>query len=140
MEWNKSFKISPKGVVDKSGDSTVYIIDNNSHDNSLEFVEKNFPQVKLISLDKNYGFAEGYNIGLKHVNELLKASKKNYKIYILFLVQRDDCKSLSIARDIDPDYAKALNKAVKKKLNILCYDCKFFSKGIKLNNKIKLKL
>ena len=71
LNWNgiNLLKSHLKGVVDKSGDSTVYIIDNNSHDNSLEFVEKNFPQVKLISLDKNYGFAEGYNIGLRHVNE-----------------------------------------------------------------------
>ena len=63
-----------------------------------------------------------------------------YKIYILYLVQRDDCNLLSIAADIDPDYANALRKAVKNKLNILCYDCKFSLKGIKLNNKIKLKI
>ena len=78
--------------------------------------------------------------GLKHINELLKASKKNYKIFILFLIQRDDCKSFTIAKDIDPDYADALSKAVKNKLKILCYDCKFSLKGIKLNNKIKIKI
>ena len=71
LNWNgiNLLKSHLKGVIDKSGDSTIYIIDNNSDDNSVEFVEQNFPQVKLISLDKNYGFAEGYNIGLKHVNE-----------------------------------------------------------------------
>ena len=71
LNWNgiNLLKSHLKGVVDKSEDSTIYIIDNNSDDNSLEFVKQNFPQVKLISLDKNYGFAEGYNIGLKHVNE-----------------------------------------------------------------------
>ena len=37
-------------------------------------------------------------------------------------------------------YSKLLSKAVKKKLNILCYDCKFSSKGIKLNKKIKFKI
>ena len=47
--------------------------------------------------------------------------------------------SFTIAKDIDPDYANALSKAVKKKLNIICYDCKFSSKGIKLNNIIKFK-
>ena len=46
-------------------------------------------------------------------------------------------KVLSIAKDIDPDYANALGKAVKNKLNILCYDCKFTSKGIKLDKRIK---
>ena len=43
-----------------------------------------------------------------------------------------------LAKDIDPDYCELLLKAVKKKLNILCYDCKFSTKGIKLNRKIKL--
>ena len=65
------------------------------------------------------------------------ASKKGYKIYILFVIQRNDCKYFSVAKDIDPDYANALGKAVKNKLNILCYDCKFSSKGIKLDKKIK---
>ena len=71
LNWNgiNLLKSHLKGVIDKSGDSTIYIIDNNSDDNSLEFVKQNFPQVKLIRLNKNYGFAEGYNIGLKHVNE-----------------------------------------------------------------------
>lgn len=71
LNWNgvNLLKSHLKGVVDKSEDSTIYIIDNNSDDDSLEFVRQNFPQVKLIRLDKNYGFAEGYNIGLKHVNE-----------------------------------------------------------------------
>jgi len=78
--------------------------------------------------------------GLKHINELLNASKKKFKIYILYLVQRDDCDSFSIAVDIDNNYAKALSQAIKKKLNILCYDCKFSSKGIKLNKKIKIKI
>ena len=105
---------------------------------------KIFIEVKNVTLSRRKKIAEFPDAvttrGLKHINELLKASEKNYKIYILFLVQRDDCKFFSIAKDIDPDYANALNKAVKKKLNILCYDCKFSSKGIKLNNKIKLKL
>ena len=78
--------------------------------------------------------------GLKHINELINANKKGYKIFILYLVQREDCNSFSIAKDIDADYAKALVKAVKNNLNILCYDCKFSSKGIKLNKKIKIKI
>ena len=45
-----------------------------------------------------------------------------------------------IASDIDLDYSNSLSKAVEKKLNILCYDCKFSSKGIKLNRKIKYKI
>ena len=56
---------------------------------------------------------------------------------MLYLIQRNDCKSFKIAKDIDPLYSNSLAKAVKKKLNVLCYDCKFLSKGIKLNKKVK---
>ena len=70
----------------------------------------------------------------------MNASKKKFKIYILYLVQRDDCDTFSVAADIDINYAKALSQAINKKLNILCYDCKFSSKGIKLNKKIKIKI
>ena len=105
--------------------------------------EKSFIEVKNVTLSRKDKVAEFPDAittrGLKHINELVKASKKNYKIYILYLIQRDDCKSFTIASDIDPFYASALKKAVKKKLKILCYDCKFSLKGIKLNNKINLK-
>ena len=45
-----------------------------------------------------------------------------------------------LAKDIDTEYYELLVKAVKKKLNILCYDCKFSTKGIKLNRKINFEI
>ncbi len=104
---------------------------------------KAFIEVKNVTLSRKKGLAEFPDAitfrGLKHINELIKASKKNYKIFILYLIQREDCRSFTIAKDIDFDYSSALNKAKKNRLNILCYDCKFSSKGIKLNKKIKFK-
>ena len=105
---------------------------------------KAFIEVKNVTLSRKKALAEFPDAittrGLKHINELLKASKKNYKIFIIYLIQRNDCKSFTVAKDIDPNYAKALSNAVKNKLKILCYDCKFSSKGIKLNNKIKFNI
>ena len=105
---------------------------------------KAFIEVKNVTLSRKKKLAEFPDAitsrGLKHIKELINASKKNYKIYILFLIQRNDCESFTIAKDIDPNYAKALGKAIKKKLNILCYDCKFTSKGIKLNKQIVFKI
>lgn len=46
----------------------VYVIDNASTDGSVEYLHEWYPEVKIISLDKNYGFAEGYNQGLKKIN------------------------------------------------------------------------
>ena len=105
---------------------------------------KTFIEVKNVTLSRKKNLAEFPDAitlrGLKHINELLIASRKNYKVFILYLIQRDDCKSFTIAKDIDPNYANALGKAVKNKLKILCYDCKFSSKGIRLNSKIKFKI
>ena len=105
---------------------------------------KAFVEVKNVTLSRNKGLAEFPDSitsrGLKHINELINASKKGYKIFMLYLIQREDCKSFKIAKDIDVEYFNSLSKALKKKLNVLCYDCKFTSKGIKLNNKVKFKI
>ena len=45
----------------------VVIADNGSTDGSCKLVEEDFPQVKLIRLTENYGFAEGYNRALRLV-------------------------------------------------------------------------
>lgn len=43
----------------------VILVDNASSDGSVDFVEKNFPKVKIIKNSKNLGFAQGNNIGTK---------------------------------------------------------------------------
>ena len=105
---------------------------------------KAFIEVKNVTLSRIKNLAEFPDAitsrGLKHINELLKASNMGYKIFILYLIQRNDCKLFKIAEDVDPEYSNSLIKAAKKKLNILCYDCKFSSKGIKLNQKVKFKI
>ena len=80
---------------------------------------KAFIEVKNVTLSRTKGLAEFPDSitsrGLKHINELIKASKKGYKVFLLYLIQRDDCKSFTIANDIDADYANSLSKAIKKK-------------------------
>ncbi len=104
---------------------------------------KTFIEVKNVTLSRKKGVSEFPDAvtsrGSKHINELLNASKMGYDIYLLYVIQRDDCNQFEIAKDIDPKYYNLLNKAIKSKLNILCYDCKFLTKGIELNRKIKFK-
>ena len=45
----------------------VIVADNGSTDNSLELLHTEFPDVEVITLDRNYGFAEGYNQALRRV-------------------------------------------------------------------------
>jgi len=105
---------------------------------------KAFIEVKNVTLSRTNGIAEFPDAvtsrGAKHISELIKASKKGYKIYLAYIIQREDCKKFIIASDLDPEYSKLLSKAVNKNLKLLCYDCKFLSKGIKLNKQIKIKI
>lgn len=45
----------------------VYVADNGSTDTSLQLLDSQFPQVRQIRLDRNYGFAGGYNKALQHI-------------------------------------------------------------------------
>ena len=47
----------------------IYVADNGSTDDSIEFLKSNYPQVRLISHQTNEGFAGGYNRALKEVSE-----------------------------------------------------------------------
>jgi len=79
----------------------IIVVDNGSKDSSAEFVEKFFSKVKIIKLDKNYGFARAVNKGIKAskgeyiallnndtkvdknwLAELAKAAKENPKVNI----------------------------------------------------------
>ena len=46
---------------------SVVVADNGSTDDSVEFLSKHYPEISVIQLDKNYGFAEGYNRALAQV-------------------------------------------------------------------------
>ena len=54
-------------VLNHSSGYEIAVIDNRSTDNSIIFIQENYPKVKLILLNKNYGFCEGYNYGLKEL-------------------------------------------------------------------------
>jgi len=48
----------------KNVDAEIIVVDNNSSDNSCDMVKELFPDVKLISNPKNFGFSKGNNIGV----------------------------------------------------------------------------
>ena len=49
-------------------DATIYIVDNNSSDNSVEFVRQHFPAINIIQNKENGGYAKGYNDALRHID------------------------------------------------------------------------
>jgi sugar fermentation stimulation protein A len=102
--------------------------------------EKCFLEVKNVTLVRQPGIAEFPDSitsrGTKHLNELVNAKKKGFESYILYLIQRENCDSFKIAKDIDREYKIAFDKALEKNINVLCYDCKLTNKEIKINKQI----
>ena len=104
--------------------------------------EKCFLEIKNVTLVRKNKIAEFPDSitsrGTKHLNELINAKKKGFQSYILYLVQREDCRSFKIAEDLDEEYKATFIEALKAGVKILCYDCKLSNEEIKLNNQIKL--
>ena len=102
--------------------------------------DKCFLEVKNVTLTRKNEIAEFPDAitsrGTKHLKELITAKKKGYESYLLYLIQREDCKTFKIANDIDQEYKIAFNMAIKNGVRILCYDCKLSNEEIILNNQI----
>lgn len=71
LNWNgaKLLEQFLPSVVAYSNEANVYVADNASTDASIQVIKEQFPTVKIIQNDANYGFAKGYNVALEHVEE-----------------------------------------------------------------------
>ncbi len=70
LNWNGKKMLErflPSVTAHTQGDAEVIIADNGSTDDSLDFVRAQYPGLRIIELDKNYGFAGGYNRALQQV-------------------------------------------------------------------------
>jgi len=133
--FNQNIKINSEKVFGKKTRFDFFLENKNI---------KTFLEVKNVTLNRKDKIAEFPDSitsrGTKHLNELMIAAKKGFKAYLLFVIQREDCKKFEIAKDIDIEYANAIKKAIKHNVKILCYDCKFSSKGIVLNKEINFQI
>ena len=70
LNWNgtKLLEQFLPSIVKYSPEADIYVADNASTDDSVAFVKTNFPTVKIIENESNFGFAKGYNEALKHVD------------------------------------------------------------------------
>jgi GT2 family glycosyltransferase len=55
-------------VVSHSKQATIYIADNASTDNSIDFITTHYPEITIIKNSINGGYAKGYNDALQHIN------------------------------------------------------------------------
>ena len=71
LNWNGLHMLQrflPSVVACTQGDARVIIADNGSTDQSLPWLAQNYPQLQVVALDKNYGFADGYNRALAQID------------------------------------------------------------------------
>ena len=68
--------------------------------------------------------------GAKHLVELSDMVKEGHRAVMFYLVQRGDSGAMTIARDIDPTYGEALDKARAAGVEVIAYNCKVTSKSI----------
>ena len=70
LNWNGRHHLErflPSVVCHSSNEAEVVVADNGSKDDSLAWLRLNYPEVRVVKLDKNYGFADGYNLALQQV-------------------------------------------------------------------------
>ena len=113
----------------------LILIDNNSTDKSVEFIKEKFKKVKIFKLDRNYGFAQGNNLGLPHTNgkfivllnmdtivdknwltELIKVAEQSKKIGIVGgkIYYYDDRKTIDFAGSYTDIYGNIIHIGQKK--------------------------
>lgn len=69
LNWNgkQLLKQFLPSVIKYSNNANIYLVDNNSTDDSVNFVAETHPKINIIKNNYNSGYAKGYNDALKHV-------------------------------------------------------------------------
>lgn len=70
LNWNGAAMLRrylPSVMEYSVNDAVVYVADNCSTDGSLELLHSEFPACRTIRLDRNWGFADGYNKALRQI-------------------------------------------------------------------------
>ncbi|MEQ8520108.1 MAG: glycosyltransferase family 2 protein [Cytophagales bacterium] len=79
------------GIVRNSAEAQIVLADNASTDDSIPWLEQNFPQVRIIRFKTNHGFCKGYNEALKQIDSdfyvLLNSDVEVGKNWLLPLIE-----------------------------------------------------
>ncbi len=78
--------------------------------------------------------------GTKHLGELANQVAAGDRAVMYYLTQREDCDTFTVADDIDPTYAEALETAMAAGVEVICYKCKLTPREIKVSSPLKISL
>lgn len=99
-------------------------------------------EVKNVHLLRTQGLAEFPDCptarGARHLDELAEMVRQGHRAVNLFLVQREDCAKFTLAKDLDPKYAEAADRARQSGVEFLVYDCHVSTQHITLNQPLPI--
>jgi sugar fermentation stimulation protein A len=102
-----------------------------------------YVEVKNVHLMRTRGCAEFPDSkterGVKHLDELGNMVAAGHRAMMVFLIQRADAESLSLARDIDPAYGAAFDRACRRGVQALALRCRLTPDEIAVDNVIPIK-
>ena len=102
-----------------------------------------YVEIKNVHMMRRHGFAEFPDSitarGAKHLAELSDMVADGHRAVMVYLIQRTDAESLSLARDVDPTYGKAFDAAVKAGVECLAYDCRMSPEEITVDKRVPIK-
>ncbi len=139
--------INNKIVLPGLDEEIIHIKPEKTYENSrfdiyLETENKKvFIEVKGVTLEENdiVMFPDAKTErGVKHINELIKASKDGYLSYIIFVVQMSDVKYFTPNDKMHKELGDALRNAKSNGVNILAYDCNVTSDSIEIKDEVKV--
>lgn len=101
-----------------------------------------YVEVKNVHLSRKAGLAEFPDSvterGTKHLGELADMVREGHRAVMVFLVQRADVTKLSLARDIDDNYARAFEAALTAGVEPLVLRCKVSTNEIRVDKTLPL--
>ncbi len=77
--------------------------------------------------------------GTKHLSELSAMVSAGARAAMLYLVQREECSSFTLAADIDPTYVAAFDHARTKGVEVICYACRVTLDEITLDRALAIR-
>lgn len=105
--------------------------------------EKAFIEIKGVTLEQDniVKFPDAKTErGVKHINELVEATKDGYKCYIIFVVQMEGVLYFTPNNDMHKELGDALIYANNNGVNILAYDSIVTFDSIKIKEEVKVVL
>ncbi|SHH06745.1 sugar fermentation stimulation protein A [Cognatiyoonia sediminum] len=100
-----------------------------------------YVEVKSVTLSRSAGLAEFPDSvtarGAKHLDELARVVQQGHRALMLYLVQRTDCHTVTLAADIDPHYTEHFKAA--EGLEVMALDCLIDPNGVSVGKPLPFK-